>query len=40
MDTTRFRKSFAILGALFTGGLSIGLISVVPETVEAAFALK
>jgi hypothetical protein len=39
MDTTRFRKSFAILGALLTVGLSIGLLSVVPEIAEAAFAL-
>jgi hypothetical protein len=35
MDTSRFRKTLTIIGALLTGGLGIGLISVVPETAEA-----
>jgi hypothetical protein len=40
MDTTRFRKSLAIFSALLTGGLAIGLISVVPKTTEAGFGLN
>jgi hypothetical protein len=35
MDSSRFRKTLAIIGALLTGGSGIGLISVVPETAEA-----
>jgi hypothetical protein len=30
------KKTFAVLGALLTGGLVIGLIGVVPLTAEAA----
>jgi hypothetical protein len=35
MDTTRFRKTLAIIGALLTGGIGIGLVSLVPATAEA-----
>jgi hypothetical protein len=40
MDTTRFRKTFAIISALFTGGLGISLVSLVPEATEATRVLN
>jgi hypothetical protein len=35
MKKTKIRKIFAIIDALLTGGLAIGLISLVSHTAEA-----
>jgi hypothetical protein len=35
MKTAKIRKKFVIVGALLTGGIAIGLISLVPHTAEA-----
>jgi hypothetical protein len=40
MKKANIRKMLAIIGALLSGGLSIGFVSVVPETAEAAFTMN
>jgi hypothetical protein len=35
MGTAGFRKTLAIISTLLSGGISIGLISVVPQTAGA-----
>jgi hypothetical protein len=40
MGTAGFRKTLTITGTLLSGGISIGLISVVSEIAEAAKALN
>jgi hypothetical protein len=35
MGTAAFRKTVAIISALLSGGISIGFISVVPQTAGA-----
>jgi hypothetical protein len=38
MKKLNIKKTFAILGAIFTGGMTIGLIGVIPLTAEAALS--
>jgi hypothetical protein len=38
MKKSNFKKIFVVLGALLTGGMSIGLIGLAPHTAEAAIA--
>jgi hypothetical protein len=38
MKKLNFRRTFAILGALLTGGMGIGLIGIVPHIAEAGLS--
>ncbi|HEX2472185.1 MAG TPA: hypothetical protein VHJ59_05500 [Nitrososphaera sp.] len=40
MKTAKFRKTFAIIGALLTAGLGIGLVSKLPLEAEATKVLN
>jgi hypothetical protein len=40
MKTANIRKTLTIIGALFTGGIGIGLVSMVPETAEAGLTMN
>jgi hypothetical protein len=35
MKKTKIRKTFVTIDALLTGGIAIGLISLIPHTAEA-----
>jgi hypothetical protein len=36
MKKPNFKKTFALLGAVLTGGIAIGLIELTPHAAEAA----
>jgi hypothetical protein len=40
MKTANIRKTLTIIGALFTGGIGIGLVSMAPETAEAGLTMN